>query len=92
MVHLIVEQTFDAPLTDEEHGDLGQKLDRCLDAYGARWMRSYIATDRRRMVCEFEAPDAEAVRSSYRSAGVSFDRVWTAELYARAEKTAEAPA
>jgi len=83
MAHLIVEQTFETPLTDEEHGRLGQKLDKCLEAYGARWMRSYLSTDRRRMVCEFEAADAEAVRTSYRSAGVPFDRVWTAEMYAR---------
>ena len=83
MAHLIVEQTFAPPLTDEEHGRIGQRLDKCAEAYGARWMRSYLSTDRRRMVCEFEAPDAEAVRSSYRSAGVAFERVWTAELYAR---------
>src|SRR5205807_1425268 len=36
MVHLIVEQTFETPLTDEEHGRLGQELDKCLIAYGAR--------------------------------------------------------
>ena len=83
MAHLIVEQTFETPLTDEEHGRLGQRLDGCLAAYGARWMRSYLSTDRRRMVCEFEAPDAEAVRTSYRSAGVGFERVWPAELYTR---------
>src|SRR5262249_60577867 len=83
MTHLIVEQTFEAPLTDEEHGRIGQRLDQCLAAYGARWMRSYLSTDRRRMVCEFEAPDAEAVRTSYRSAGVGFDRVWAAELDVR---------
>ena len=83
MAHLIVEQTFETPLTDDDHNRLGQRLDRCLEAYGARWMRSYLSTDRRRMVCEFQAADAEAVRTSYRSAGVRFDRVWTAELYAR---------
>ena len=83
VAHLIVEQTFEAPLSDQDHGRLGQRLDKCLEAYGARWMRSYLSTDRRRMVCEFEAADAEAVRTSYRSAGVTFDRVWTAELYVR---------
>ncbi|HYT69132.1 MAG TPA: nickel-binding protein [Vicinamibacterales bacterium] len=83
MVHLIVEQTFETPLTDEEHGRLGRTLDKCLEVHGARWMRSYLSTDRRRLVCEFEAADAEAVRTSYRSAGINFDRVWTAELYAR---------
>jgi hypothetical protein len=46
-------------------------------------MRSYLSTDRRRMVCAFEAPDAEAVRTSFRSAGISFERVWDAEVYAR---------
>jgi hypothetical protein len=83
VAHLIVEQIFEVPLTDEEHGQIGQRLDKCLESYGARWLRSYLALDRRRMVCEFEAPDAEAVRTSYRSAGVAFERVWTAEVYAR---------
>jgi hypothetical protein len=92
MVHLIVEQTFETPLTDEEHGRIGQRLDGCLEAYGARWMRSYLSTERRRMVCEFEAPDAEAVRVSYRSAGVAFDRVWTAEVYARNPAEVNEPA
>jgi hypothetical protein len=83
VAHLIVEQTFEVPLTDEEHGRIGERLDKCMEAYGARWMRSYLSMDRRRMVCEFEAPDAEAVRTSYRSAGVAFERVWTAEVYQR---------
>jgi hypothetical protein len=82
MAHLIVEQTFETPLTDEQHGQLGERLDKCLEAYGARWIRSYLSMDRRRMVCEFEAVDAEAVRTAFRSAGVSFDRVWTAEIHA----------
>jgi hypothetical protein len=44
---------------------------------------AHLSTDRRRMVCEFEAPDAEAVRTSYRSAGVGFERVWPADVYTR---------
>jgi hypothetical protein len=83
MAHLIVEQTFDPPLTDEEHNRTAARLDPCLEAHGARWMRSYLSLDRKRMVCEFEAADAEAVRASYRSAGVTFERVWSAELYNR---------
>jgi hypothetical protein len=81
MAHLVIEQVFDPPLTDEEHDRAAQRLDPCLEAHGARWMRSYLSTDRRRMVCEFEAPDAEAVLASYRSANVKFERVWPAELY-----------
>ena len=83
MTHFILEQLFDVPLTDDEHNRVAQRLVPCLDARGARWVRSYLSTDRLRMVCEFEAPDAEAVRQSYRTAGVNFERVWSAEVYAR---------
>jgi hypothetical protein len=83
MAHLVVEQIFDPPLTDEEHNRAASRLDPCLEAHGARWMRSYLSVDRRRMVCEFEAADAEAVRASYRSANIDFERVWSAELYKR---------
>ena len=43
--------------------------------------RSYPATHRKRLICEFEAADAERVRESYRSAGVPFERCWTADVY-----------
>lgn len=77
MAILIVEQTFEVPLTDEEHDRLKKRLDPCLDRHGGRWMRSYISADRKRVLCEFEAADAEAVRASYRGADVPFERVWT---------------
>jgi hypothetical protein len=83
MANLIVEQTFEVPLTDEEHNRAAARLDPCLEAHGAKWMRSYLSLDRRRMVCEFEAADAEAVRASYRSAECAFDRVWSADVYKR---------
>lgn len=82
MSHLIVERTFEEPLTTEEPGGMAIRLAPCLEQYGARWIRSYLSTDRRRMICEFEAPDAEAVRMAHRTAGVRFDRVWNADLLA----------
>ena len=85
MAHLIVETSFQEPFTDEQHNAFGARLDPCLEAHGARWMRSYLSTDRTRLVCEFEAADAEMVRRSFRSAGIDFERVWTAELYERKE-------
>jgi len=81
MARLILEKEFDPPLTPEQHDLDAQRMDGCLDAYGARWIRSFLSTDRKRIVCEFEAEDAEAVRSAFRSAGVPFARVWTAEVF-----------
>ncbi len=81
MARLILEKEFDPPLTEEQHNQEAQRTDPCLEAYGARWIRSYLSADRRRIVCEFEAEDADAVRSAFRSAGVAFTRVWTAEVF-----------
>jgi hypothetical protein len=81
MARLIVEHSYDPPLTDEEHHRAARRLDPCLEAHGAHWLATYLSLDRRRMVCEFEAPDAEAVRASMRSAEVAFDRVWLAEVF-----------
>jgi len=80
---VVIEQVFDSPLTDEEHGRIGQRIDACAGMRNARWMRSYLSADRRRMFCEFEAPDVESVRDAYRNAGVAFVRAWGAELYKR---------
>jgi hypothetical protein len=82
-VVVVIETAFDPPLTDEEHNRLAPKIDQCAGIRNARWMRSYLSVDRKQMFCEFEAPDAEAVRDAYRSAGVGFVRAWQAELYAR---------
>jgi hypothetical protein len=89
MPRLIVEHTYDPPLSEEEHRRAASQLDPCLEAHGARWMCSYLSHDRRRMICEFEAPDAETVRQSMRSAGVSFDRVWSGEVFRRGEPNVE---
>ncbi|MEO8033683.1 MAG: DUF4242 domain-containing protein [Acidobacteriota bacterium] len=88
MAILVLEQTFEPPMTPEQLNEAARKLDKCLEQHGARWMRSYVSSDRRRMICEFEAADAEAVRASARSAGVPFDSCWTADMYSRDVPTA----
>jgi hypothetical protein len=82
MAHIVLEQSFEQPISDDTYQDFAARLDPCLEVRNGAWLRSYVALDRRRMVCEFEAPDAESVREALRAAGVPFDRVWTAERYA----------
>ena len=88
MATMVVEQSFDQPLTSEDLNAMARRVDPCLEAHGARWMRSYISSDRKRVLCEFEAADAEKVRESYRSAGVKFESVWTADVFSRDKPTA----
>jgi hypothetical protein len=62
-----------------------QRIRGCLEVRKARWVRSYVTTDGRRSICEFEAPDAETVREAFRAAGHPCERVWVADLYWREE-------
>jgi hypothetical protein len=79
MPHVIVEYAFDPPITEEEFDRMAEQLDPCLEGRDVRWVQSFLSLDRRRRICVFEAPDAEAVREAYRSARIGFERAWAAE-------------
>jgi ubiquinone/menaquinone biosynthesis C-methylase UbiE len=82
MARVMMEQVFQEPFSDERYADFAKKLDSCLEVRSGAWRRSSLSIDRLRMVCEFEAPDAEAVRDAARTAGIPYERVWTANVYA----------
>jgi hypothetical protein len=80
MAHVIVERTFDPPLTAEELQAVEERMAPCLEIYQVSWIRSFWSSDRRRMICEYEAADAESVRTVQREARARFDRIWTADI------------
>jgi hypothetical protein len=82
MARILVEQVFTEPLTDERYAAFAKVVDPCLEVRDAAWRRSSLSKDKLRMICEFEAPDAESVREALRTAGVAFERVWTADVFA----------
>src|SRR3954468_5552591 len=82
MARVIVEYVYTEPFTDERYADSAKKLDPCLEVRNGLWRRSTLSVDRLRMTCEFEAPDAESVREALRLAGIPYERVWTANVYA----------
>ena len=82
MACIVMERTLETPLTDQEMAQQGRRLDDCLELRSSAWVRSYLARDGKRMICEFEAPDAESVREALRAAGQPFDRVWPATVHA----------
>ena len=79
---MLVERTFEQPVVFKEFFALGQRNIACFESHDVRFARSYFSTDRRRMICLFHAPDAEAVRHANRIAGTPFDRVWPAQVLA----------
>jgi hypothetical protein len=81
MEHVIVERTFDQPFNFEDLQAAEHRASWCLDQYRVRFLRSYFSGDRKRMICVYEAPDAESVRHANRQAGLPFDSIWTASVY-----------
>jgi hypothetical protein len=80
MPRIIVERSFDKPFTDEELKAVEGRMAQCLDIYRVRWVRSFWSADRRRMICEYDAPDAASVKSVQREAEARFDRIWPADV------------
>jgi hypothetical protein len=80
MPRIIVERTFESPLTEAELKATEKRMAPCLDLYRVRWIRSYWSEDRKRMICEYDAADAASVRSVQREAEAKFDRIWPADL------------
>jgi hypothetical protein len=54
----------------------------CLEAHDVQFVRTFFATDRRRMACLYRAPDAESVRLAQVRAGMPIERVWAFEALA----------
>ena len=85
MPYLIVESDYDPPITDEELIALYERMTPCLDVRGIHKLRSWVANDRRRIVCEYRAADAESVREAYRSGAAAYSRIWSATLFEAGE-------
>jgi hypothetical protein len=77
--NVIVERSFDAPVSLAEvqaKEDAGQW---CLDTYDVRFVRTYFSAERTRMLCLYSAPDAESVRAAQLQAQMPLERVWSFE-------------
>lgn len=80
LTRIIVERSFDTPQSDADMQRVADRERPCLAAYQAAWKRSVLSSDRKRMVCEYEAADAETMRRIQREAGAEFDRIWVGDI------------
>ena len=80
MSQIIVERKFEGPESMDELQAQEDRFAWCLEQHRVKFIRSYFSKDRKRMICEYEAPDAEAVREVQRTASMPFERIWTAEV------------
>ena len=78
MVEVLVERSFAEPAEFAALQALEDCGARCLQEHRVRFLRTWFSHDRLRMICVYEAPDAESVRLAQRQAGMPFDRAWCA--------------
>lgn len=78
MERVIVERRLSVPVTPDELRASACSAQACYALYRVRHLRSAISLDGLRVICEYEAPDAESVRRAQLQAKVPFEAVWTA--------------
>jgi hypothetical protein len=75
MPRFIIERNV-GTLTREQLDVAGRKSVEVLDGMqGVVWIRSYVSDVDGKIYCEYDAPDAEAVREHARRAGLPADRI-----------------
>ena len=77
---VLVQRGFDAPVAFEELQAREEAYGWCLVQHQVRFLQSFLSMDRRRMLCLYAAPDAEAVRQVQHRTGLPVEQLWSAEL------------
>jgi Protein of unknown function (DUF4242) len=72
---VLVGRRFDEPVTMESIQAIEFANRGYLESRQVRFLRSYFSEDQRRMLCLYQAPDAESVRVTQLQAGMPFDTV-----------------
>jgi len=83
--NIVVERQFEDGVTLQEIQDIEDAGIWCLETRDVRFIRTYFSADQKRMLCLYEAPDAESVRQAQRQAGVPFDDVWAFRFLSAAD-------
>lgn len=74
--NVVVERAFPAPVRYEDVKALAEAKAWCYETYNVQYAHTVLALDRKRMLCFYRAPDAEAVRNAQRETGAPFTAVW----------------
>ncbi len=74
--NVLVRRRFEQAVTLQAIQALEDAGAWCLEARNVKFIRSFFSLDRKRMVCLYRAPDAEAVRQAQRQACMPLEDVW----------------
>ncbi|HYG86025.1 MAG TPA: nickel-binding protein [Azospirillum sp.] len=78
---VVVERSFPEPVRFDDVQSIEDRGAWCLSLNRVEFLASYLAFDGQRMICLYEAPDAQSVSRTNARLGLPFDRAWSAELH-----------
>jgi len=83
---VIIEQEFSTPVTADGIIRPAERTRSCMELYGVQPQRHYLARGGLHCVCVFDAPDAEAIRSAFRTAEAAAPKaIWAATIHPGAD-------
>ncbi|MGD8808571.1 MAG: DUF4242 domain-containing protein [Gammaproteobacteria bacterium] len=82
MTMLVLERSFEPPLSPQSVIDIARRSAWCFEQYRVEWLGSLLAIDGRSMVCRFEAPDAESTRQALITIEADIGRLWEGTTHA----------
>jgi hypothetical protein len=80
-VNVLVARRFVEPADIDAIQALEDAGKGCLDVHRVRFVRTWFSRDRKRMICLYEAPDAESVRLAQREAKMPVERIWSVHRF-----------
>lgn len=74
--NVLVSRQFEEPVAFEDIQAIEDAGVSCLETHRVRFVRTFFAADCQRMICLYQAPDAESLRIAQREAKMPVERVW----------------
>lgn len=90
LANVVVARRFEVPTTVESLQVIEDAAAWCLQLHKVTFLRTFFSTDQRRMICLYQAPDAESVRLAQHQAGMPVERIWACQVFTAATISGDA--
>lgn len=81
MQHVLLERHFDPAISADDFRAMALEGIDCMPLYRVQWRESLLSADGSRLLCRFEAPDAEAVRMVARDSHPRAKVAWAGTVH-----------
>jgi hypothetical protein len=74
---ILVKRNFEPGINRDTIKKMVSEGSGCMQIYQVSWSESFLAQGGNSMICHFDAPDAEALRTVMHTLGAAYESVWS---------------